>query len=80
VNLHYSKAASAALCVAMRSCDFALIQEPWVKKGAIRGLKDVGGELIYSRSTKNPRACILIKKGFQILLLLHHCSRDFTAV
>ena len=66
VNLHHSRAASAALCVAMKNCDVALIQEPWTYKGAIRGLKVVGGELIYSRSTQNPRVCILIKKGFQI--------------
>ena len=70
----------AALCVAMKSCDVALIQESWTHKGAIRGLKEVGGELIYSRSTPSPRACILIKKGFQILPLMHHCSRDLMAV
>jgi hypothetical protein len=54
--------------------------EPWTYKGAIRGLKEVGGELTYSRSTQNPRTCILIKKGFQILPLTHLCSRDLTAV
>ena len=79
VNLHHSRAASAAPCVAMKNCDVALIQEPWTYKGAVRGLNEVGGELIYSRSTQNPRACILIKKGFQILPLTHHCSRDLTA-
>jgi hypothetical protein len=47
----------------MKNCDVALIQEPWTYKGAIRGLKEVSGELIYSRSTQNPRTCILIKKG-----------------
>jgi hypothetical protein len=64
----------------MKSCDVALIQEPWTYKGAIRGLKEVDGELTYSRSTQNPRTCILINKGFQILPLTHHCSRDLTAV
>jgi len=64
----------------MRNCDVALIQEPWTYKGAIKGLKEVGGELIYSRSIQNPRTCILIKKGFQILPLTHHCSRDLTAM
>jgi len=49
-------------------------------KGAIKGLKKVSEELIYSRSTQNPRTCILIKKGFQILPLMHYCSRDLTAV
>jgi len=80
VNLHHNRAASAALCVAMKDCDVALIQEPWPYKGAIRGLKEVGGELIYSRSTQNPRACILIKKGSQILPFTNPCSRDLTAV
>jgi hypothetical protein len=49
VNLHHSRVASAAPCVAMKNCDFALIQESWTYKGAIRGLKEVGEELIYSR-------------------------------
>jgi hypothetical protein len=64
----------------MKNCDVALIQEPWTSKGAIKGLREVSGELIYSRSTKNLRTCILIKKGFQILPLMHHCSKDLTAV
>ena len=80
VNLHHSRAASAALCVAMRNCDVALIQEPWTYKGEIKGLKEVGGELIYCRSIQHPRTCILVKKGFWILPLMHHCSRDLTAV
>jgi hypothetical protein len=64
----------------MNNCDVALIQEPWTYKGAIKVLREVSGELIYSRSILNPRTCILIKKGFQILPLRHHCSRDLTAV
>jgi len=80
VNLHHSRASSAALCVAMRNCDVALIQEPWTYKGEIKGLKEVGGEPIYSRSTQHPRTCILVKEGFQILPLMHHCSRDLTTV
>ena len=80
VNLHHSRAASAALSVAMRNCDVAFIQEPWTYKGEIKGLKEVGGELIYSRSIPHPRTCILVKKGFSILSMMHHCSRDLTAV
>ena len=57
-----------------------LPQEPWTHKEAIKGLKEVSGELIYSRSTQIPRTCILIKKDFQILPLMHHCSRDLAAV
>ena len=64
----------------MWNCDVAVIREPWTYKWAIRGLKEVSGELIYSRYTQNLRVCILIKKGFQLLPLTHHCSRDLTAV
>jgi len=38
VNLHHSRAASAALIVAMRNCDVSLIQEPWTYKGEIKPL------------------------------------------
>jgi hypothetical protein len=64
----------------MKNCDVALIQEPWTYMGAIKGLREVSRELIYCRSTQNPRTCTLIKKGFQILPLMHHCSRDLTAM
>jgi hypothetical protein len=80
VNLHHSRAALAALCVAMRNCDVALIQEPWTYMGEIKGLKEAGGELIYSRSTQNPRTCILVNKDFRILPFMHHCSGNLTAV
>jgi hypothetical protein len=39
----------------MRNCDVALIQELWTYKGEIIGLKKVGGEIIYSRSTQYSR-------------------------
>jgi hypothetical protein len=80
VNFHHSRAASAALCVAMRNCDVALIQELWTYMGEIKGLKEVGGELIYSRSTQGPRTCISVKKDFRIQPLMRHCFRDLTAV
>jgi hypothetical protein len=80
VNLLHSRAASAALSDAMRNCNVALILEPWTHKGEFKGLIEVGGELIYSRPIPYPETCILIKKAFQILPLMHHCSRDLTAV
>jgi hypothetical protein len=46
----------------------------------IKGLNEVGGELIYIRSTQNPTTCILVKKGFHILPLRKNCSRDLTAL
>jgi hypothetical protein len=71
VNLHHNRAASAALCVAMMNCDVTLIQEPWTYMGEVKGLKERGGELIYSRSNQNPRTCILVKKDLQILLVMY---------
>jgi hypothetical protein len=47
VNLHHRWAALAALCVAMKNCNVALIQEHWTYTGEVKGLKEVGGELIY---------------------------------
>jgi hypothetical protein len=80
INLHHSRVASAALCATMKNCDVVLIQEPWTCKGEIKGLKDAGGELIYSRSIPYPRTCILVKKVFRILSMMIHCSRDLMAV
>jgi hypothetical protein len=54
VNLHHSRGASAALCVAMRNCNIALIQEPWTYMGEVKVLKQVGEELMYSRLPINP--------------------------
>jgi hypothetical protein len=64
----------------MKDCDVALIQDPWTYMEEIKGLKEVSGELIYSRSAQNPRTCILVKKDFRKLTLMHYCSRDLTAV
>lgn len=79
-NLQHSKSASAELTVAMRRFDVALIQEPWVYKGKIRGLSGIGGELIYSRSADVPRTCIIVKRNIKTLPLINHCSRDLTTV
>jgi hypothetical protein len=37
----------------MKNCDVALIQEPWTYKGAIKGLREVSGELIYSSHSES---------------------------
>jgi hypothetical protein len=64
----------------MKKCDAAIIQEPWTYKGEIKGHGKVGEEVIYSKSTLQPRTCILVRKGFRILPLTQHCSRDLIAV
>jgi len=79
-HLHHSRAASAALGFAMKDRDVALIQEPFTYKGKIKLLKEVDEELINSVSIPYPRTRILVKKGFQILPLMHYCSKELTAV
>jgi hypothetical protein len=64
----------------VEKCDVALIQEPRTYTGTLKGPKEVGGELIYSRSIQQPGTCILATKGFCILPLTQYCSRDLSAV
>lgn len=68
-----------ALAVAMREHDVALIQEPWIYKGKVMGLGDIGGKLIYSTSPNGPRTCIIVKNNLNIVPLTNFCSRDTTA-
>ncbi|XP_070138626.1 uncharacterized protein [Drosophila bipectinata] len=64
INLHHSKAASAALLLhlAENGADVALIQEPWIRGASeYRPCKaDIGGK---------KRACILEKKNLNLFLL-----------
>jgi hypothetical protein len=64
----------------MRRFNVAIGQEPWTYKGKLTDCGEVGGELIYSKYSQHLRTCILVKKGFQILPLMNHCSRDLTAM
>ena len=45
INLHHSRAASALMCMKLLAdnIDVALIQEPWLSGGKIRGLRCKGG-------------------------------------
>ena len=81
VNLQHSKAASAALChcVTSQNIDIVLIQEPWLVKGRVAGLNGQG-ELIYCRTVRNTRTCILVRNRTQCLPSIEFCSRDITTV
>jgi hypothetical protein len=58
----------------------ALIQEPWVVKGKIMGLRETGGKLIYCKSTQTLRTCILLRRNLTALPIHELCSRNLTAV
>jgi hypothetical protein len=82
INLHHSKAATATLCqqLAERKVDIALIQEPWLYKGQIRGLTNTGGTVYSVVPGNNTRSCIYIRNHINALPLLELCSRDTTTV
>ncbi|XP_055855985.1 uncharacterized protein LOC129919160 [Episyrphus balteatus] len=85
INLHHSKAATANLVYLMesRQYDVALIQEPWVVRGNIKGLHSK--ELLLYKSNldsqnSNPRTCIVAKKQFNLFLLTTYSNIDQTTV
>jgi hypothetical protein len=82
INLHHSKAALATLCqqLAEGKADVALIQEPWIYRGQIRGLTNFGGTVYSVAPENNARYCIYIRNHINALPLLEFCSRDATTV
>ena len=78
-NLHHSKSASAVLVrsLAKVHTGLALIQEPWIRDGEIRGLG--GGGRLFCGPVDSPRTCILVK-GLEAEILPDHCSRDLKAI
>lgn len=80
VNMHHCKAASAALhrYVINNEIDIVLIQEPWVFKGRIRGLRLTRDWEILSPVDSHPRACIAAKKRLNLLPMWGFCSRDLS--
>lgn len=83
VNLHHAKAASDVLCrrFTKEVLDFALVQEPWVHNGTIKGLNLREGKLLYTKDHCRPRAAILIRNNkIKYLLITEHCSQDLVAI
>ena len=85
INLQHKKLATANLVKKQKTNDYdmILIQEPWVVKGRVAGLTDIGGKLLYDTScsaTEPPRTCLIIKQNINFLLLQEHCSTDLVAV
>jgi hypothetical protein len=82
INLHYSKAATAALCQQLSegNDDVELIQEPWLYKCGIRGLTNTGGTVYSTSPENNSRSCIYVRNQINDLPLLEFCSRDATTV
>ena len=62
----------------MGKIDIALIQEPWVNKGLIKGFSKVGGIIISPTNEYIPRTCIYVRNIVNAMPLLEFCSRDLT--
>ena len=81
INLHHSRADSALMYrkLLADNIDKALIQEPWLSGGKIRGLRCKGGSII-SPNCDNPRICIYVKNRINSMANLRFCSRDATTM
>ncbi|KAH8324103.1 hypothetical protein KR074_000038, partial [Drosophila pseudoananassae] len=81
INLHHSKAASAALLLhlAESGADVALIQEPWILGDRILGLGASKFRLCKADTTGKKRACILAKKNLNLFLLPNFSNEDHVA-
>jgi hypothetical protein len=82
INLHHSKAATANLHqqLAEGKADIALIQEPWIYRGQVRGLTNSGGTFYSVAPENNARSSIFVRNQINALPLLEFCSRDTTTV
>ncbi|XP_043071893.1 uncharacterized protein LOC122322821 [Drosophila grimshawi] len=82
INLHHSKAASAALMLRLAGGgdDIVLVQEPWVIGGKVCGLGNKNYKLLVAGNEGKKRTCILAKKHLNIFLLHNFSNDDNTAV
>ena len=71
INLHHCEAASEDLMLSMEQegIDIALIQEPWLVRDKIRGLKAKGYDLFFLQKTGKKRACIVARSSLKLILL-----------
>ncbi|KAJ8949985.1 hypothetical protein NQ318_002394 [Aromia moschata] len=81
-NIQHGKAQSAFLCKRIIECQIkiALIQEPWVYHGKVRGLGRAGGTVYYCPSAEEPRACILVKGAKGVFPMPGLCTKDLAVI
>jgi len=82
INLHHSKAASAALLtrLATGNIDVVVIQEPWIVGNNICGLSTPLYKLFYTKYKGKTRTCILTKTHFNTFLIPQFSEGDLTTV
>nr|XP_036218807.1 uncharacterized protein LOC118680905 [Bactrocera oleae] len=81
INLQHSTAASADLVLRLGrdEADVVLIQEPWLSRNGISGLRTKSHKLLAANSTGRTRACLLIRNELTVFLLLNFRNEDVVA-
>jgi len=82
INLHYSKAASAALLIrlATGNIDVVLIQEPWIVGSNICGLSTPLSHVYFNKNEGKTTTCILTKTLFNAFLIQQFSEGDLTTI
>lgn len=82
INLHHSKAASAALLLHLseKGEELILVQEPWVVKNRVCGLSSDAYQIVSAPVPGKIGACILIKKTISYNLLTHFSDEDTVSI
>ena len=78
INLHHSKAASAALLLRLASGteDLIFIQELWLYKDRVCGLHKDGYRILYAAGPGKTRACIMVKNILKAFILSDFSDKD----
>jgi len=82
INLHHSKAASAALLIRLATgkVDAVLIQEPWIVGNNICCLSTSLYNLFYTKGKGKTKTCILTKTHINAYLIPQFSESDLTTV
>lgn len=82
INLQHSQGATAALsrCMAKLQTKIALIQEPWVYRHQVRGLRERSSILFVGTGEQRPRACVLTSRTLYPNMLQQFSNQDMVAV
>ncbi|MCP4831423.1 MAG: hypothetical protein GY886_04310 [Gammaproteobacteria bacterium] len=81
INLQHGKASTALLCrcLSRLQTGLALIQEPYIVAGKVRGLNTKTGK-VFVAPAGAPRACVYVSKDIKSVLLPGFCTRDLVVV
>nr|AMS38365.1 hypothetical protein [Bactrocera tryoni] len=82
VNLHHAAAASAVIASRFTAdkLGILLIQEPWVHRGEVKGLKTESNKVIWDLSSERPRTCIVVRNNIEFFCISEFLTQDLVAV